>query len=402
MTKGSNLLTFSAHRTRVIDDASDYFDSDNKWLSKQQRMKLEKLRSQIDAKKTDHKSKITIDFAGRRVYSEAKKGDERLWVAIGRSSAMTFVPRWRYDEARAVRDNEQYELQSERRNEQELPTWNDDDDLINHNMPDLVSPPQVRRSSPSIDDHVSSISVGRTKQRRSLVATRSVTDYDRRKGSPTPSNPRSRIDANDGRRNVSLHVPTVGIAARSWHRNVRFSPQRIAAHRSFSFRHGGRSWYTSHRGRLWIHAAAKEPEPETIAELEAFYLSRADAMDEGQLDFPTEYPTSVLLGCVDVIDCFDRKTYLEQYPDGESDSDYVLFCENPQELFFKMPMRGQHQICTYHLFSSHVLIVLLDKNGTACPSSSEEDSLTTNAIIVFLLRWKSRLKNSIVNQRHHD
>jgi len=107
-------------------------------------------------------------------------------------------------------------------------------------------------------------------------------------------------------------------------------------------RHEGRSWYTSHRGRLWIHAAAKEPDPDVIAQMEQFYRSRAP--DE-QFDFPTEYPTSVLLGCVDVIDCLDRDSYLEQYPDGESDSDYVFICENPQELLFKMPMRGLHKIC---------------------------------------------------------
>ena len=65
---------------------------------------------------------------------------------------------------------------------------------------------------------------------------------------------------------------------------------------------------------------------------------------------------SVLLGCVDVIDCLDRETYLQQYPDGESDSEYVLICENPQELFFKMPMRGQHKICKS--FSSLVLTTL--------------------------------------------
>ena len=56
-------------------------------------MKLEKARSLIDAKKKDQKFQITIDLAGRRVHSEAKEGDERLGVAIDRSSAMTFVPR---------------------------------------------------------------------------------------------------------------------------------------------------------------------------------------------------------------------------------------------------------------------------------------------------------------------
>lgn len=33
----------------------------------------------------------------------------------------------------------------------------------------------------------------------------------------------------------------------------------------------GRTWYTSHRGRLWIAAAAKTPTPQEIAEVEAMY-----------------------------------------------------------------------------------------------------------------------------------
>lgn len=37
------------------------------------------------------------------------------------------------------------------------------------------------------------------------------------------------------------------------------------------FRVEGRTWYTSHRGRLWIAAAAKKPTPQEIAEVEAMY-----------------------------------------------------------------------------------------------------------------------------------
>lgn len=33
----------------------------------------------------------------------------------------------------------------------------------------------------------------------------------------------------------------------------------------------GRTWYTSHRGRLWIAAAAKKPTPQEIAGVEAMY-----------------------------------------------------------------------------------------------------------------------------------
>lgn len=59
----------SAQRTQVIDDAADYFDSNDKWLSQQQRTKLEKLQSQMNAEKKADGKKITIDFAGRRVYN---------------------------------------------------------------------------------------------------------------------------------------------------------------------------------------------------------------------------------------------------------------------------------------------------------------------------------------------
>lgn len=41
----------------------------------------------------------------------------------------------------------------------------------------------------------------------------------------------------------------------------------------YMYRVEGRTWYTSHRGRLWIAAAAKKPTPQEIAEVEAMYRS---------------------------------------------------------------------------------------------------------------------------------
>ena len=35
--------------------------------------------------------------------------------------------------------------------------------------------------------------------------------------------------------------------------------------------HEGRTWYSQHRGRLWIHAGSKVPSQEEIADLEQFY-----------------------------------------------------------------------------------------------------------------------------------
>jgi len=35
--------------------------------------------------------------------------------------------------------------------------------------------------------------------------------------------------------------------------------------------HEGRTWYSSHRGRLWIHAASKQPTEQEVEDLQTFY-----------------------------------------------------------------------------------------------------------------------------------
>lgn len=65
-------FVYSVRRTQVIDDESDYFSTDNRWLSKSERAKLKKreeeLRAQRHASRKDRK--ITLDFAGRQVIEE--------------------------------------------------------------------------------------------------------------------------------------------------------------------------------------------------------------------------------------------------------------------------------------------------------------------------------------------
>ena len=67
----SFLLT-SVKRTQVIDDESDYFSTGSRWMSKEERKKLdareEELRSKRFASRKDRK--ITLDFAGRQVLDE--------------------------------------------------------------------------------------------------------------------------------------------------------------------------------------------------------------------------------------------------------------------------------------------------------------------------------------------
>ncbi|KAK6145949.1 hypothetical protein DH2020_019818 [Rehmannia glutinosa] len=65
----------------------------------------------------------------------------------------------------------------------------------------------------------------------------------------------------------------------------------------------GRSWPAPIRGRLWIHAAGKVPEPETIKAMEDFYREIYAMNGVTDLKFPEHYPVSRLLGCVDVVGC---------------------------------------------------------------------------------------------------
>lgn len=104
--------------------------------------------------------------------------------------------------------------------------------------------------------------------------------------------------------------------------------------------HEGRTWYSAHRGRLWIAAAAKVPSTEEISVLE----NRCRVLKNENIKFPTNYPTGCLLGCVTVVDVLSEEDYCKQYPNGDSDSPYVFICEDCYELPIRFPMQGKHKI----------------------------------------------------------
>lgn len=107
-------------------------------------------------------------------------------------------------------------------------------------------------------------------------------------------------------------------------------------------KHEGRTWYSSHRGRLWIAATVKPVDMEVVKQMENFY--RVLYNDDG-IEFPSQYPSGCLLGCVSVQDVLPQEEYRKQYPEGESDSPFVFVCTNPQELPIRFPVKGQHKIC---------------------------------------------------------
>lgn len=106
----------------------------------------------------------------------------------------------------------------------------------------------------------------------------------------------------------------------------------------------GRSWSTKHRGRLWIHATSTQPEDGLVQELEKFY-TEVHAAEGRTPEFPKSYPTSALLGTVDVFDCVtsgDVKAWAG-LPDNlklEAQSAQAWLCENPRRLVLAQKMRG--------------------------------------------------------------
>lgn len=65
-------MFYSSQRTKVIDDESDYYQSNSVWLSKTEKERLKKREDEIQAQK--HRSrldrKVTLDFAGREVMDD--------------------------------------------------------------------------------------------------------------------------------------------------------------------------------------------------------------------------------------------------------------------------------------------------------------------------------------------
>jgi hypothetical protein len=68
-----------------------------------------------------------------------------------------------------------------------------------------------------------------------------------------------------------------------------------------------------------------------------------------RLQFPMQYPTSCLLGCVYMIDCLPQEEYRVKFPDGESDSPFVFICQDAQGLPIRFPIQGKHKICKLYV-----------------------------------------------------
>ncbi|NXP47382.1 TRIP4 protein, partial [Heliornis fulica] len=283
----------SVRRTQVIDDESDYFATDsNQWLSKQEREALQKREQEL--RELRHASrlakKITIDFAGRQILEEDtgmaeyhSKLDETIEaINCGTLGKLAGSPEVKTTQSSGVLVNP--------RLLQPAPLWVDQSG-------------SHRKAVHSVDAGVEPSS----ERNRLRIQDREL------------------LEISDDGWCLSMHQPWASLLVRGI--------KRVE----------GRTWYTSHRGRLWIAATVKRPSPQEISELETTYrmLLRKD------VEFPSDYPSGCLLGCVDVTDCLSQEQFNEQYPDlsQESGSPFVFICTNPQEMVVKFPIKGKHKIC---------------------------------------------------------
>jgi len=115
----------------------------------------------------------------------------------------------------------------------------------------------------------------------------------------------------------------------------------------------GRSWSTDHRGRLWIHATSKAPDPDEVAALEERYRDIYESAGVPIPPLPSKsggYPTSALLGCVDLEACWTQVEYASvlarnpSMPQEESQSEHVFWCLRPRRLLVPLKMGGDHKI----------------------------------------------------------
>merc|ERR1712150_433721 len=290
----------SEKRTKVIDDESDYFSVDAyKWMTSEQKIKLKERENELREKRHGSRldRKIDFDFAGRRIV-EAES--EFAMLDLAEDDVIKSV----YEGSKSNKYIENKSIiRSDGGNIQD----------------DSVANPNLNIPRPQLIESMFSNQMSKT-----ITAINTMLSKSKNDNAPSKQRLQDRElqEMSDHGMCLSMHQP-----------NASYLVAGIKIHE-------GRTWYSSHRGRLWIHAASKQPSETEVNELQSFYRT----LHKGDIPFPMNLPTSCLLGCVDVVDVLPQEEYRELYPQGESNSPYVFICTNPQELLVKFPMQGQHKI----------------------------------------------------------
>ena len=261
----NKLLEFdrlNIHRSKVLDDETDYFQS-TRWLSVEERKKVERKLAERDAEMHASKrtQKVTLDFAGRRVVSDTSRDSTEMGVI--------------YEGNGAVEGDGRTEIAFQ---------------------PVFVNPSHATPTPQYLSE---------TRKQQSAHKSR-IRNQDSD----------MQLLRDDGMC-LTMHQPWASLLV-----------------------HGikqleGRSWYSAHRGRLWIHSASKEAITPEITALEERYRE----LKGYDTKFPPFYPAGVVLGYVYVDDVIP---HLEN--DEENSSEYLFVCSNPAVIPVPIRTKGKNKI----------------------------------------------------------
>jgi len=114
----------------------------------------------------------------------------------------------------------------------------------------------------------------------------------------------------------------------------------------------GRGWSTAFRGPLWIHATSKQPSDEDIKHWETLYRHVHAADGNADVVMPQCYPTSALVGLVEVIEVLSAADFdaWRTLPRGVRDegrahgSGFLFLVERHRRLPVPLKMSGQHKL----------------------------------------------------------
>lgn len=328
-------------RTKVFDDATDYYsESQNPWLTDAQREDALRRSKEDEKRLREEKRKIhaTIDFVGRTVIStdaqiqaemkERNKEEFQQWTEDTKSktrllnmmsseeAGMSGARNHLSSDSKELYDRLRSSLHATGRNMQQ--NW----------KPKENAKKNTRWDASADNDRVGDDLLTGAASTAFLEPSNDTTRL-------LPAEESPHTDAEDTGQTLSMHQPWASLLVHGFKRAE------------------GRMWKSDYRGRLWIHAAAKVPGEFEIETLEMEYRSFYEAHKISIPPLPSQcggYPTSVLLGCVDVEEVWRNSEYRSvqaahpNMPPEENDNEYIFWCMRPRRLLVPVKMGGDNKI----------------------------------------------------------
>lgn len=292
----------SEQRLRLIDDQTDWYEvAANPWLSNEAREEAKNL-ADSQVKQIDEAAKIikvSVDFD--RGQANMKIGDKEKINRIKleqKEKAITFVS------TAAKRMQPNMELSGRAKQAY---------DFIIGKLSEIKCKPNLNYSEPKFN----------------VVQNENPLNELNSSGVVPRKYEKKHFKEMDDKRNcLSMHQPWASLLIEGFKR------------------YEGRNWPTDQRGPLWIHAAQRIPTPEEISAVESQCAEMYTNVTE-RPDMPERYPTGVLLGRIELVDCLNDEEYHSKIPDEfrePSECKYHFVVKNPEKLIVPIRMTGGKKI----------------------------------------------------------